>query len=138
MSQQADLARGAVQPRSPGRLANAVLCLLQVLAAAAFLFAAFAKFTGDPVVVATFDAMGAGAWLMHLVAVLEVLGAIALLIPRLAALAGIAFVMLMVGAALTHLVLGESAVGTLPFLLVPAVIAWGRWGGLVELVRSLR
>lgn len=79
MSQHVDLRSEAAAPQATGRIANVALWIVQVLLAAAFLFAAVAKFTGDPAVVATFDAIGAGAWLQYLVAVLEALGAIALL-----------------------------------------------------------
>ncbi|GAA2364738.1 hypothetical protein GCM10009854_50320 [Saccharopolyspora halophila] len=139
MSQHADLRTESAPPQVTGRIANVVLWVVQVLLAAAFLFAAGAKFAGDPAVVATFDAIGAGAWLLYLVAVLEALGAIALLIPRLAGLAGAAFVALMIGALVTHLVvLGEGTLGVLPILVLSALVAWGRRRSIGELARSLR
>jgi uncharacterized membrane protein YphA (DoxX/SURF4 family) len=120
------------------RAANAVLWVLQVLAALCFLVAALGKFTGAEPIVATFDAIGVGDWLRYLVGVLETLGALALLVPRLAGLAALAFVGLMVGAAYTELVIADGS-GALPLvlLLMCAVVAWGRWRRTAQLWASL-
>lgn len=61
------------------------------------------------------------------------------MIPRLVGLAGAAFVALMIGAALIHLVvLGEGAVNTLPLLVLSAVVAWARRRSIGDLARSIR
>lgn len=119
----------ATQPKAStrGRGRNLLLWVLQVATALGFLFAALAKFAGDPQVTATFDAIGLGDWFRYLIAVLEVAGAVALLVPRLAGLAGLAFVALTVGAVLTQLVaVGSGALMPVPYLVLAAVIAWGR------------
>lgn len=122
---------------SVGRFPNVALWIVQALTAASFLFAAVAKFAGEPTVVATFDAIGVGDWLRYFVGCLEALGAIAVLVPRLAGLAGLALVALMAGAALTHLVIiGEGTEMTAPFLLLSVVVAWGRRHSIGGLARS--
>lgn len=128
----------ATQP-APGqtsryRVLNITLWVLQIVTAAAFVLAATAKLGGAAPVVAAFDAIGFGDWFRYLIGVLEVAGAVALLIPRLAGLAGLAFAGLTVGALITHLtVLGNGAAMVLPFLVLSAVIAWGRWRSTAQL-----
>ena len=68
---------------------NVVLWVLQGVLAAAFLLLGFAKITGAESMVAAFEAIGAGQWFRYLVGALELLGAVGLLIPRLAGLAGL-------------------------------------------------
>jgi putative oxidoreductase len=112
---------------------------VQVVTAAGFLLAAGAKFAGAAPVVATFDAIGLGDWLRYTIGVLEVLGAIALLVPRVAGLAGLAFVVLLVGAAFTHVVIiGQGVANTVPLLVLSAVVAWGRRSTTADLMRLVR
>ncbi len=106
-----------------------------MLTAAVFVWAAIPKLTADPMAVQGFTAMGLGIAGMYIIGSLEVAGAVALLIPRLAGLAGLAFVGLMIGAVVASLPFGAAmvvvpaAVGVLA-----AVIAWGRRRSTVELV----
>ncbi|MGH8573284.1 MAG: DoxX family protein, partial [Gammaproteobacteria bacterium] len=82
-----------------------------MLVAGVFVMAAIPKVTADPQAVAGFIALGLGAVGMYIIGVLELAGAIGLLIPRLAGLAGLGLVALMIGAVLsTLLVLGASMV----------------------------
>ncbi|GAA2758016.1 DoxX family protein [Actinopolymorpha rutila] len=129
VSQRGTSRTGTASPvtTTTGRAANVGLWVVQVVTALAFLFAALGKFGGDPMVVATFDKIGFGDWFRYFIGVLEVLGAVALFVPRLAGLAGLAFVALMVGAVVvTVAVVGGSVVLPLALLVLSAVIAWGR------------
>lgn len=108
------------------RAVHITLWVLQAITAAAFLMAAMTKLTGAPQAVAVFEAIGFGAWFRYLMGVVEIVGAAALLIPRLSGLAGLAFVGLTVGAIITHLIVGGSLAMVLPLLVLAAVIAWGR------------
>lgn len=131
-------ARSASVSRRQGRAANVALWVAQVIAAVAFLMAATMKLTGVAPAVAAFDAIGFGDWFRYLMAVLEIAGAVALLIPVLSGLAGLAFVGLMVGAIATHLfVVGGGAAPLVVYLLLAAVIAWGRRRRTAELVNTL-
>lgn len=114
------------QPATEGRAGNAVLWILQIVAAVGFLVAALGKFTGAEQVVAAFHAIGLGVWFRYLIGALEIAGAVALCIPRLAGLAAVAFVGLLVGAVITQLAIGASVAAPLPLLLVSVVIAWFR------------
>ncbi|SEG86988.1 DoxX-like family protein [Nonomuraea solani] len=119
-----------------GRVGNVALWVLQVAVAGFFLMSAMGKFTNAEPAASTFEAIGFGDWFRHLVGVLEVAGAAGLLVPRLAGLAGLAFVGLMAGATLTELlVFGGGAVLPLVTLVLCAVIAWGRRESTAALAR---
>jgi putative oxidoreductase len=110
-----------------GKILNVILWILQIGAAAMFLFAAFPKLTSNPQAVQGFAMIGLGQWFRYLTGGLETLGAVLLLIPRLCGLGGLLLACVMVGAVATHLlVLGGSPVAAIVLLLVTAIIAWGR------------
>jgi uncharacterized membrane protein YphA (DoxX/SURF4 family) len=111
-----------------GRWLNIALWVLQVVAAAVFVMASVPKLTGDPRAVEGFEAIGFGTWFLYLIGILEVAGAVALLIPLLSGLAGLAFVGLMIGAIVIHILFydGEMVASPAAVLVVVAVIAWGR------------
>lgn len=129
-----------VEKTAQGRGANIALWVVQVVTAAVFLMAAFAKFTGDAQAVATFEAIGFGDWFMYLIAGLETAGAVALLIPILSGLAGLAFVGLMIGAIVFGVAVFGGAGVAIPVvvLVLAAIIAWGRRGRTAELVGLVR
>jgi putative oxidoreductase len=92
--------------------------LLQVPLALVFLVASYRKLTGDAVPVETFAQLGLGEWFRYFTGVLELLGGIGLLVPRVASLAAVGLAGIMIGAVLTHLfVIGGSAVLALVFLI---------------------
>ncbi|MFG1705124.1 DoxX family protein [Nonomuraea sp. M3C6] len=110
-----------------GRLLNVALWILQVAVAGFFVMSAMGKFANAEPSASTFEAIGFGDWFRNLVGVLEVAGAVALFVPRLAGLAGLAFAGLTVCATLTELfVSGGGVVLPLVLLALSAVIAWGR------------
>ena len=113
---------------SSRRALNLTLWALQALLAFQFAAGGLLKLSGDPTMVDMFAAIGAGQWFRYVVGVLEVAGAVGLLVPRLSGLAALGLVGLMVGAAATNvLVLGTSPVLPLAFLLMSVLVAWGRW-----------
>ncbi|WP_433783587.1 DoxX family protein [Actinomycetospora sp. CA-101289] len=94
-----------------------VLVALQVLLAALYVGSGLGKVTLEATVVAGFAEMGVGPGLAVTIGVLELLGAVGLLIPRVAGLAATAFVALMIGAVgITVATLGVA------MALVPAVV----------------
>jgi uncharacterized membrane protein len=85
------------------------------------------KLTGSSELVDLFATIGAGQWLRYLVGMLEVAGAVGLLVPRLSGLAALGLAALLVGAAATNpFVLGQSPWLPVGLLLASAVIAWDR------------
>lgn len=123
------------------RVSNAALWVLQVLLAVVFAFAAFGKLSADPQQVAGFTQMGLGITGMYIIGALELLGAIALLIPRLVGLAALAFVALMTGAVIaTVLVMGADPLVFVPFTVgvLCVVLAWGRRRSTADLLALVR
>ncbi|MGH3839617.1 MAG: DoxX family protein, partial [Pseudonocardiaceae bacterium] len=64
---------------------HVTLWVLQVLVAAMFLFAGGMKLVGAQPMVELFNEIGIGQWFRYLTGGLEIVGALAILIPRLVA-----------------------------------------------------
>ncbi|MEV0051148.1 DoxX family protein [Saccharopolyspora shandongensis] len=114
---------------SQRRGANVALWVLQILLAAFFVFASAPKLLGEPTAVQMFDLIGLGQWFRYLTGGLELLGAIGLLVPRLAGAAALGLAGVMVGATITQVFVFQAPVMALmPFALVLLflVVAWGR------------
>ncbi|MDF2975926.1 MAG: hypothetical protein K0S40_654 [Actinomycetospora sp.] len=116
------------------------LVVLQVLLAALYVASGLGKVTLEATVVAGFTAMGIGTGLTMTIGVLELLGAVGLLIPRIAGLAAAAFVALMIGAVgITAATLGVGMIVTPAVVLVlVAVVAWVRRHETAALLRDPR
>lgn len=118
------------------RTGTVALWVVQVVLAALFVMTALPKLSGNQVMVEIFDAVGVGQWLRYVVGILELAGAIGLLIPRLCGLAALGLSLLLVGAALTNIfALGASPAIPLGYLLVAAGIAWFRRTSIRAVVR---
>ena len=114
-------------PKAAGKALNATLWILQIGAAAMFFMAGAPKLAGDPQMVGLFDAIGIGQWFRYLTGGLEVIGAAALLVPRLSGAGALLLAGVMVGAVATHLfVVGGSPLMALVLLAVTALVAWSR------------
>jgi uncharacterized membrane protein YphA (DoxX/SURF4 family) len=109
-----------------GGLGNVALWVLQVGAAAMFFMAGGMKLAGAPDMVAMFELLG-GQWFRYVTGGIEVLGAVLLLVPRLAGVGALLLAATMVGAIFTHVaVIGGSFAVPLVLLVVTATIAWAR------------
>jgi uncharacterized membrane protein YphA (DoxX/SURF4 family) len=128
----------ADQVKSTRVLGDVVLWLLQIALAIYFVYSGVSLF-GDGFV-KKFDEIGFGQWLRYLTGVLEIAGAIGLLIPPLCGLAALGLVGVMVGATGTELFLLDNGDATLPamLLVVAAVIAWFRRDTIRALLVRLR
>ena len=114
-------------PGSTGKIMNVGLWILQIGAAGMFLMVGFLKLSGDPQMVALFQAIGLGQWFRYVTGSLEVLGAVLLLIPRLSELGALLLVGVTLGAVTTHLfVIGGNPLPAIILLIVTGIIAWGR------------
>jgi putative oxidoreductase len=100
----------------------------QVLLAAYFVYSASLLFGDD--LVGKFAEIGFGQWLRYVTGVLELAGAIALVIPFLCGLAGVGLAGVMAGAVGTELFLLANGDALLPAVLggLAVVIAVARWG----------
>ncbi|MFP3990607.1 DoxX family protein [Streptomyces sp. E11-3] len=117
---------------------------LRTLRIALALFFGFAsglpKLFAVPAAQETFDKIGAGDWFMYFVGGLEVLGAIALVVPILSGVAAMAFVGLMIGASITAVAALDGEFWYTPLvLMVPLVyVARAQRHETVRLVRTGR
>jgi uncharacterized membrane protein YphA (DoxX/SURF4 family) len=101
--------------------------VLQGLLAAAFLAAGGAKLAGVPMMVQIFDQIGMGQWFRIVTGLVEVAGAVALLVPGFAALAGAWLGATMFFAVLTHLfILHSSAMPAVILLALNVLVIWLR------------
>jgi uncharacterized membrane protein YphA (DoxX/SURF4 family) len=111
--------------------------ILQGLLAAAFLAAGGAKLAGVPTLVQLFDQIGAGQWFRIVTGLVEVAGAVALLVPGFAALGAAWLGATMFFAVLTHFfILHTSALPALVLLALNVAVVWLRRDQLAALVLS--
>ncbi len=88
---------------SPGRARTYGALALQIILALAFLAAGAAKLAGVPMMVQLFDAIGLGQWFRIATGLVEVVGAIGLLVPGFAGPAALWLGFTMACATITHL-----------------------------------
>ncbi|MEW2355520.1 DoxX family protein [Spirillospora sp. NPDC029432] len=118
-----------------------VLWGFQILIGAFLLFgSAMPKFAGQADAVETFVKLGWNDAMRYLVGAVEAAGAIGLVIPRLAGAAATGLIGLMVGAALTQILVIEPAWALFPAVLgvIFALVAWDRRAETRDLLRSLK
>ena len=127
-------------PVARPRAARVGLAVLQGLLAAIFLFSASGKLSLDPTVVAGFAVMGFSPTGTVVIGVLELLGAIGLLVPRLSGIASWALVALMVGATLATVLFVGGAMVAVPALtlVLVAIVAGVRRREVTTLARAVR
>jgi uncharacterized membrane protein YphA (DoxX/SURF4 family) len=119
----------AITGSRPRRALGAGLWALQALLAAAFAGGGWLKLSGDPAMVGLFADIGAGQWLRLFIGACEVAGAIGLLLPVLHRLAAAGLVGLMIGAAITNVVVLQiSPAVPLVLLALAAVVVVTRGG----------
>ncbi|MFI8168904.1 DoxX family protein [Streptomyces sp. NPDC085931] len=124
-----------------GRRARIALRGLQVLLALFYALAsALPKLIGHESAAQSFDELGWGSAGMYTIGVLELAGAVALLIPVLQSVAAIALSLLMVGAFVVQIAVFDGEYAATPLILIVplALIAWARRGHNADLVRLLR
>ena len=110
----------SVQPRWK----SVSLWIVRGLLAFVFISAGGAKLYGVPIMVEEFGHMGLGQWFRYLTGTLEVLGALLILVPSLAAFGAVLLICIMIGATMMHLfVIGGSAVPALVLLALSVIVA---------------
>jgi uncharacterized membrane protein YphA (DoxX/SURF4 family) len=111
------------------------LWVLQILAAAAFLAAGGFKLAGNEMMVQVFGQIGIGQWFRYVTGVVEIVGAVALLVPFTAAFGGLLLAVTMLCAVGTHLfVIGGNPVPAIVLLVITASVAWFRRASFRDLL----
>src|SRR4051812_25867852 len=85
------------------RPALIALWVMQVALAAVFLMAGGSKLAGAPAMVSMFDVIGVGQWFRYVTGIIEVIAAIALLVPSAAIFGALLLIATMVGAIIVNL-----------------------------------
>ena len=112
---------------------------LQGILAAAFLAAGSAKLAGIPYMVALFDQIAIGQWFRIVTALVEVIGAVALVVPGAASIGALWLGGTMVGAVATHVfVLHTSPVPAIVLGLLNALVVYLRRDELVALLHRVK
>ncbi len=127
---QSTLTPAAAASSAPLRKgANIALWVLQALLALAFVGAASGKLLGKPEMVALFEAVGVGQWFRYVTGLMELAGALLIVVPRTKFFGAALLSVVMVGAVLTHLFILHNAPTAPAVLLVLAgIVAWARRG----------
>jgi putative oxidoreductase len=134
---ETNMSAASIQSVRPTRRIGA--WTLQGIIAAAFLAAGFAKLAGVPFMVDLFAQIGLGQWFRIVTGVVEVTGAVALLIPGLASIGALWLGGTMVGAVTTHLfVLHTSPAPAIVLGLLNAVVVYLRRDELVALLHRVK
>jgi len=101
--------------------------VLSVLLTLVFLAAAGAKLAGVPMMVANFDKIGFGQWFRYVTAILEIVGAVALWVPRMRFFGAVLLAIIMIGAVTAHLTaLGTNPMPPIVLFVLSATVAWLR------------
>jgi len=112
---------------------------LQGIIAAAFLAAGAAKLAGVPFMVDLFNQIGLGQWFRVVTGVVEIAGAVALLVPGLASIGALWLGGTMVGAVATHLfVLHTSPVPAIVLGVLNALVVYLRRDELAALLHRVK
>jgi putative oxidoreductase len=111
--------------RQRSRAALTALWTTQVVLAAMFLMAGGSKLTGAPAMVGRFDAVGVGQWFRYVTGAIEIISAIALLVPALAVFGAMLLIPTMVGAVITNIFIVHASPGV-PLVLLLGVAAVAR------------
>ena len=124
-----------VAASAPPRWKSAGLWIVRGLLALAFAGAGGAKLYGVPMLVEEFQHIGAGQWFRYLTGTLEMLGAILILVPSLAAFGAVLLICIMIGATITHLfVIGGSPVPALVLMALSAIVAYAKRDQLAKIL----
>ncbi len=127
----------SIQSVRPARRVGA--WTLQGILATAFLAAGFAKLVGVPFMVDLFAQIGLGQWFRVTTGVVEVAGAVALLVPGLASIGALWLGFTMIGAVATHLfVLHTSPVPAIVLGLLNTLVVYLRRDELIALLHRVK
>lgn len=111
----------------PSKARNISAWILQVILALAFLAAAGAKLASVPMLVQEFNLIGLGQWLRYVAAIVEIIGAIALLTPRFVAYGALWLAITMFFATLAHVfAMHNNPAPALVLLILNLVVFWLR------------
>jgi uncharacterized membrane protein YphA (DoxX/SURF4 family) len=80
-----------------------IVWILRILMAALFLFASFMKLSGQPMMIAEFNTVGLGQWFRYFTGIVELAGAVAILLPSVSAFGALVLLAVDAGALVAQL-----------------------------------
>jgi uncharacterized membrane protein YphA (DoxX/SURF4 family) len=137
---ESTIERGTATAPATSQKRSTVIALwvLRVVLAVAFVSAGAQKLAGTHYMVTMFDKIDAGQWLRYVVGLLEVAGAIALLVPALCGLSAVCLTLLMVGATITNVVISYNVAVPVVFGVIAVIVAIGCRSSLTALLGRVR
>ena len=116
----------AIRGAATGRAFNVLLWCVQALLALVFANAGWAKLVGRPEMVALFTAVGFGQWLRYVTAVLELTGAVLIVVPKTRSVGAALVATVMLGALTAHVFILHVPLTTPGILLLMSgFVVWG-------------
>ena len=104
-----------------------LLWCVQAFLALVFVSTSWAKLTGTPEMVALFSAVGFGQWFRYVTGVLELTGAVLIMVPKTRRTGAALLATVMVGALTAHLLILHASPATPGVLfLMSVLVVWGR------------
>jgi putative oxidoreductase len=123
MSGDIAAARGAAR----GRRLNILLWCVQALLALVFVSTSWAKLMGKPEMVALFTAVDFGQWFRYVTGILELTGAVLIVVPETGRIGATLIATIMLGALTAHLFILHVPPTTPGVLfLMSGFVVWGR------------
>jgi len=112
-------------PEMPGRRKAIAITVVKIVFALAFLGAGCEKLYGPPSMVVGFGIIGFGQWFRYLTGALELIGAIALLVPKVSAYGALLLTAICVGAFFAEVfALHGDVIHTIVMAAVLFYLAW--------------
>jgi uncharacterized membrane protein YphA (DoxX/SURF4 family) len=117
----------AIRGAATGRPLDILLWCVQTLLALVFVGASWAKLTGNPEMVALFTAVGVGQWFRYVTGLLELTGAVLIMVPKTRRPGAALLATVMLGALSAHLfILHVPPTAPVVLLLMSGFVVWGR------------
>jgi len=117
----------ATRAAPTARLLDILLWCVQAFLALVFVSTSWAKLTGKPEMVALFTAVGVGQWFRSVTGILELTGAVLIMVPKTRRIGAALLATVMLGALTAHLVILHVPPTTPGVLfLMSGFVVWGR------------
>ena len=117
----------ATHRAATGRPLDILLWCVQAVLALVFVGASWAKLTGNPEMVALFSAVGFGQWFRYVTGILELTGAVLIMVPKTRSAGAALLATVMLGALIAHLFILHVPPTTPGVLfLLSVLVVWGR------------
>ena len=119
----------------PANISNIVTWILRILVAVGFLGPAYMKLSGNEMMVGLFAQIGLGDWFRVFTGLVELIGAIAVLIPMATPWAALGLLCVIVGAIITNaFIVHHDVLHTIPFLVVLLALLYLTRGPVMKLI----